>query len=465
MKKITYTILFSLIFLSCQNEDWKDEINELRNELNNQKKIIEALQEGILINNIKKSDNGGYIIEFSNNTSISISDGKTPLIVIGENGNWYIDAVDTGVSAIGEDGKDGINGVDGIDGKDGITPDIKIGDNGNWFINDNDTGILAQGSKGENAPKITSIIQQGTHVVFNFNDGTSISLQLNKRKIPCWGDSLTAVGGYLQQLQQLLGDEYVVINGGVIAENSLCIAGRQGGCPVYLENPVTLPADGSEFIMGDINTSNIRIMDVDGILKNASLLRIGSASTVNPVTVEGIECTISWTGSEYSDPDGKYTIRRNIPAEENYTTIPNTPLFTNGMKMYRNPHAMIIWIGTNGGYNDIESFVAQHKKMIEFANTGNYICIGLHSGTAESGKELEALMQKEFGMRYLNWREYCVTRALRDAGITPTEADIAAMEKGACPPSLLRDNVHLNEVADKLLGNLIYERFFLLGFL
>ena len=55
----------------------------------------------------------------------------------------------------GVDGKDGINGSDGKDGKDGKdgvdgkTPEIKIGENGNWFIDGVDTNVKAQGEKGD----------------------------------------------------------------------------------------------------------------------------------------------------------------------------------------------------------------------------------------------------------------------------------------------------------------------------
>ena len=91
-------------------------------------------------------------------------DGKTPEIKIGENGNWFVDGVDTNVKAQGEkgdkgdagengsDGKDGVNGSDGKDGKDGVdgkTPEIKIGENGNWFIDGVDTNVKAQGEKGD----------------------------------------------------------------------------------------------------------------------------------------------------------------------------------------------------------------------------------------------------------------------------------------------------------------------------
>lgn len=66
------------------------------------------------------------------------ADGITPHI--GENGNWYIGDVDTGVKAEGQDGTNGTNGTNGI------TP--HIGENGHWYIGDTDTGISAQGPQG-----------------------------------------------------------------------------------------------------------------------------------------------------------------------------------------------------------------------------------------------------------------------------------------------------------------------------
>lgn len=59
--------------------------------------------------------------------------GVTPNI--GENGNWWIGGVDTGVPATG------------ADGEDGATPEI--GENGNWWIDGEDTGIPAKGQDGQ----------------------------------------------------------------------------------------------------------------------------------------------------------------------------------------------------------------------------------------------------------------------------------------------------------------------------
>lgn len=123
-------------------------------------------------------------------------DGHSPVITIGDNGNWFIDGVDTNVSAKGpkgdngnegSSGKDGVsitkieltssndnvdtytiyysdgntttftvtsgtdgtNGIQGVPGKDGHTPVITIGSNGNWFIDGVDSNISAKGPKGD----------------------------------------------------------------------------------------------------------------------------------------------------------------------------------------------------------------------------------------------------------------------------------------------------------------------------
>lgn len=51
----------------------------------------------------------------------------------------------------GAPGRDGVDGQPGKDGTDGITP--TIGDNGNWFLGATDTGISAKGVKGNTGDK------------------------------------------------------------------------------------------------------------------------------------------------------------------------------------------------------------------------------------------------------------------------------------------------------------------------
>lgn len=173
--------MFTCLFmLSCADDSWKQELEDIKAELANQKQLIEALQQNSTITGIEQG-NGQYTIKFSNGQAITLTNGKTPIITIGENGNWFIDGVDTGKPSKGEDGADGAdgsngtNGEDGTDGTDGKTPTIEIGANGNWIINGIDTEIKAEGQDGKNAPYIVSIIENQSSIIFIFSDNTSIT--------------------------------------------------------------------------------------------------------------------------------------------------------------------------------------------------------------------------------------------------------------------------------------------------
>lgn len=82
---------------------------------------------------VNGKDPGTPIEDFFN--SLKGSDGESGAVpIIGNNGNWFIDDLDTGVPARG------------VDGVNGVTP--VIGENGNWFIDDIDTGVPARGADG-----------------------------------------------------------------------------------------------------------------------------------------------------------------------------------------------------------------------------------------------------------------------------------------------------------------------------
>lgn len=82
--------------------------------------------------------------------SLKGKDGKDGAVpIIGDNGNWVIDGIDTGIPARGKDGKDG------------VTPEI--GSNGNWYIGGVDTGVPAKGKDGSNGRNgLTPYIKDGT---------------------------------------------------------------------------------------------------------------------------------------------------------------------------------------------------------------------------------------------------------------------------------------------------------------
>lgn len=92
-------------------------------------------------------------------------DGITPHI--GENGNWFIGDIDTGVHAQGPQGEQGTQGIQGTqgpqgeqgtagtpgtNGQDGITPHIDETTK-HWMIGSTDTGVVAEGQQGPAGPQ------------------------------------------------------------------------------------------------------------------------------------------------------------------------------------------------------------------------------------------------------------------------------------------------------------------------
>lgn len=228
---------------SCDDDSWKQEIEQIKTELERQKEVLKELQERATIVGITEQGNA-HVIEFSDGQTITVKDGYTPIMSIGENGHWYIDGQDTGQQAVPADGvtptievgengnwwingqdigvqaqgKDGVtptieigenshwivNGEDtGIQayGKDGVTPTVAIGENGHWIVNGEDTGVQAQAIDGKDAPGITSIVDNGYKMDFTFSDGTVISVNktvtaphIRNASLPFMPDTLRILG-------------------------------------------------------------------------------------------------------------------------------------------------------------------------------------------------------------------------------------------------------------------------------
>ena len=218
-------LIASLFLTSCSVQGPKGEQGETGN--------------GII--SIVKTDNDGlidtYTITYTDGTTSTFTvtngsdglqgiqgekgeDGHTPVITIGENGNWYIDGVDTNIRAEGiqgetgngivsiekassnglvdtytitftdgttttftvTNGEDGVDGIQGEKGEDGHTPVITIGENGNWYIDGVDTNIRAEAITPPHYGETFS-------VYFNTNGG-NLPSDYDSYQIVNWGDTL-----------------------------------------------------------------------------------------------------------------------------------------------------------------------------------------------------------------------------------------------------------------------------------
>ena len=205
-------------------------------------------------------------------------DGDTPYI--GDNGNWWIGGVDTGIKAEGSDGadgsdgsdgKDGQDGKDGEDGKDGLTP--YIGSNGNWWIGTTDTGIKAAGVNGADGKDGKDGIngKDGANGKNGANgkdgaDGVGIAdIKLGEN-----GELIvTLTDGTEKNLGKVKGEDGVGISGVSINENGELIVTLTDGTELNAGAVPTAAADDSNLktlVYVSMGTAGISLAGLIGLL-------------------------------------------------------------------------------------------------------------------------------------------------------------------------------------------------------
>lgn len=274
------------------------------------------------------------------------------------------------------------------------------------------------------------------------------SILNNEKYITCWGDSLTAMGRWTTRLETLTG--LTVYNGGTGGEQCGTIMARQGG-DVMLVNNITIPSTCTPVTVID----NANGFDTQLGQKARPLLQGGAH--VNPCKIGDIEGTLKWTGSSHSDPNGTWTFTRS---EEGGAMTINRPtaLRTNFDINRNDPELMIIFMGQNGGYTDVNDLINKHRLMIEHSKAKDFIVLGLSSGSASARKDYEDAMTREFGRRFISLRQYLSVYGMEDAGLTPTTNDNDMMAVGKVPASLLADPVHYNDACCKVIGDYLYKK-------
>ena len=278
-------------------------------------------------------------------------------------------------------------------------------------------------------------------------------------RIVCWGDSLTeGTGGegvtMPNTLEALSGA--TVLNYGVYAENTSSIAARQGGNPQYLTEDIIIPADCTPVKAA-----------VAGKYGYEMFLIFGDAG-VNNVTLSGIEGTYAC-----NPEDGQRYFTRIAPGDE--VTVPaGTQLFTHGMLDKKPDDILVIWAGGNDTPQTEAEFDPVFDKideMLEYQGCSKYIVISdmnTHFRIPLTDEFNEAF-SKKYGEHFLNARAYLMDSALDQLGITPTDADKAALERGDIPISLrmteAEDEVHGNADYYRIVGEQVYKKMQELGYL
>ena len=317
-----------------------------------------------------------------------------------------------------------------------------------------------------------------------------------KKGVVCWGDSLTHphcaknIKGsvkrfikynlaYPEYLQEMLGDEYEIINGGVGGERTLEIMARQGAYPMKLAHDVVVfKSDEAKFKTFIGNNDVPAFVSSYNGKRISPLLQGGwdedSPAQINPCVINDKNFHIS-SEAKFWKEEGKYKSEYNyfMDADDEWaatdTLKEGSVVNTYAMKNLRNKYANVFFIGQNGGFDDVADLIRQLKAMIEYSKSKRYIVISFHKPngvikTISRMREMEDSLNQCFGKNYINLREYMVTHGLTDAGLEPTQEDKDSIAKGQVPPQLMTDGTHFTTNGYEEIAKLVYKKMGELGY-
>ncbi|WP_164510804.1 SGNH/GDSL hydrolase family protein [Nonlabens xiamenensis] len=296
-------------------------------------------------------------------------------------------------------------------------------------------------------------------IVFAVCDGSRAQQYSDANKVLIdIGDSLTyGAGGNGVSMstvtQDLLGNQWTVINMGVGGENTLTIAARSGAIPMYVKESLTIPADGSQV---EIPSGLYSRFNGEEVFP----LKQGSAG-INPCYIDQVKCKLSRI-------EDKYFLQRMDTVATNFTTQPNSDIITSLTQ--QTCDVATIFIGQNGGYDSPEEFLEQINLFVEHKDDQNIIIITSHGSSTAS---MIQPIKDRYGRKLIDLKTYMSSQAIYDAielgllpddGSYPTSEDLEMMNNNLAPASLLIDHIHFNQIGYELLGRIRYERGVELGY-
>ena len=161
MKQIIFFISTIILLAACSKDDVVNvEKEQLKTEqLEQQQKLKNAADKKLIAVGLEVTANN-FVIAFSDASELTIPN-TSALIMIGEDGNWWIDGKNTA-----EPSKDA----------SGEERKVTISKMGVWQIAGKDTGIKLRGPALKNETEIISITLKNKMMIFTFANGTTINL-------------------------------------------------------------------------------------------------------------------------------------------------------------------------------------------------------------------------------------------------------------------------------------------------
>lgn len=303
--------------------------------------------------------------------------------------------------------------------------------------------------------------------------------------IYCVGDSITQgqtgivsptddeeqVNRYPDKLKVMVGDDFEVVNLGVGGQKPNEIFARMGWLDLLTNEDFTLPADTSLVAAPSFIGSN-DAMDANNFMQQGLSEAIKQMSRC---WMNGVECAMSYS-------NGTLYINR-VTATSKSTFFPSGTNVTfsgeKGVGIY------LLYIGQNGMQKDDANLFLGEVKAATSRISGKFLVLGLFTSSLTYKTKFDAcnaLLQKEFGSRYVDPQYICSQQALDDLGYTPTtdsditqdrydhgvRSDVYQMENGLVPSSFWRyswtsnyqqvDCIHLNSLGYTAMARMFYNK-------
>lgn len=326
---------------------------------------------------------------------------------------------------------------------------------------------------------------------------------LDVKTLVVWGDSYTNRSqkdghvdrcNYAYHLQQMLGSDWEIYNGGSSGDVTNTIAARQGGIPLVINSTqFTIPA-GTEPVAIDGLYSSKNYWFTDG-----EYTKISRYSLVNPLEIVVEDAS----GNEVARVEGNVTIDANNNATHFTRTTPGeavtvpaySKVLTFAAKNLRNPDLTIIYMGQNGGFKSLDILYQQYRAMIDYAfpeGPENYIAVGFHNhdtvnkwnvdnaywsffdgpngfGVNEAaGRPISRFVNLYKELTGENYKDYLVISGAAASvdDVRPEDKDYVS--RGMIPYSYwIRpwdNDIHPNEYGAKAFANAIYRKIVELGY-
>lgn len=256
--------------------------------------------------------------------------------------------------------------------------------------------------------------------------------------ISTWGDSTTSTGtdglSWPSRLQNEI-TTHNVKNMAISGEFTTSTSCRQGGNQAHVKTAFTIPSTCTEI--------EVELESKDGQTFGDSPV-LATGCNYNPVIISDIKGSISSKNNKY------YFTRYE---EGNETQIDaNTEVVSETSKTRRNDDIMIIYLGTNSGWEDTPSkLLTQIQSMVNYYQGTKYIITTGATGyrlRTEAMRtvttEVETLFANTFGEHYFSLRQYLINNSLTENNLTATDVDTSRIALGQVPASILMGASDLN---------------------